>query len=92
LTQRTLLITGILLMVAGFLLGGVVGPIVDQASPTANAAQVNPQLPRHGRFGPGFPGKGHGYGHYRVVPAPFPGQIPGRIPGRIPRPTPSPNA
>jgi hypothetical protein len=84
LSQRTLLISALVLMAAGLLLSDVAGPLLDQAAPVDSRQQtLQPgEKPGYPNYGPGAGGPGGG----------FYGRMPGRIPRRIPAPTPSPNA
>jgi len=82
LSQRALLIAGIALMAAGFLLDGVVAPLAGgDFGPAASVKQPAPDRPgiRPGApgFGPGFGGFGGGhFGPRRPRPEPSPSASP----------------
>ena len=79
--DRSLLIAGLAMMVAGILLGGLIAPLLDSRPAAATAAGAAPRYPG-GQFGPGFPHHRPGGGFF--------GPYPRRIPS--PSPSPAPNA
>jgi hypothetical protein len=78
LSQRALLIAGIAMIAAGFLLGSVVAPLAGgDFGPAASVQQPAP-APNHPGMRPGAPGFGPGFGGGHFGP-------------RRPRPEPSPS-